>query len=264
VAGYTIAYVFRLADIHARGRQRYYALLALAGTDTQRAFEACTVIWSLFEQIAMHIVRSAEQVAARCSSSLEDSPPERRGQITPISSFLTGRTMDPDGYPRRGGMGTVRANGIAELVDNENFFCELHLIFVGMLQELGRLLGGMRVKPQEKAVVAAATHNGFAAVQDTQMAQANGHAVNGHHRHENMNSNHHEDQDETRNGDSQMRRNLNHKPFSSSEVDLPAKTISMPMRSASSDDVHENGGGGRCPTPLYSPRIVAQRHQVVV
>ena len=141
-AGYTIAYVFRLADSHARGRQRYYALLALAGSETQRAFEACTVIWSFFEQIAMNIVEAAQDVAAR--SVVDDSPPER-GHVTPISSFLTGRTMDPDGYPRRG-TANVRANGIAELVDNDRFFCELHMIFVGILQDLGRVLGGLKIK----------------------------------------------------------------------------------------------------------------------
>ena len=144
VAGYTIAYVFRLADSHARGRQRYYALLALAGFETQRAFEACTVIWTFFEQIAMNIVEAAEDVAAR--SIIDDSPPER-GHVTPISSFLTGRTMDPDGYPRRGAA-NVRANGIAELVDNDRFFCELHMMFVGILQDLGRVLGGLKIKDE--------------------------------------------------------------------------------------------------------------------
>ena len=143
VAGFTIAYVFRLADSHARGRQRYYALLALAGSETKRAFEACTLIWSYFEQIAMNIVEAAEDVAAR--SVVDDSPPER-GQVTPISSFLTGRTMDPDGYPRRG-TANVKANGIAELVDNEMFFCELHMMFVGILQDLGHMLGGLKVRP---------------------------------------------------------------------------------------------------------------------
>ena len=144
IAGYTIAYVFRLADSHARGRQRYYALLALAGFETQRAFEACTVIWSFFEQIAMNIVEAAEDVAAR--SIIDDSPPER-GHVTPVSSFLTGRTMDPDGYPRRGAA-NVRANGIAELVDNDRFFCELHMMFVGILQDLGRALGGLKIKAE--------------------------------------------------------------------------------------------------------------------
>ncbi|MCJ1410131.1 hypothetical protein MMC19_004216 [Ptychographa xylographoides] len=144
VAGYTIAYVFRLADTHARGRQRYYALLALAGSDTKRAFEACTMIWSFFEQIAMNIVEMAEDVASR--SLMDDSPP-KQGRVTPISSFLTGRTMDPDGYPRQG-TANVRANGIAELVDNDRFFCELHMMFVGILQDLGRVLGGLMIRPE--------------------------------------------------------------------------------------------------------------------
>lgn len=144
ISGYTIAYVFRLADSHARGRQRYYALIALAGSNTKRAFEACTVIWSFFEQIAMNIVEAAEDVAAR--SSFDDSPAET-GQVTPISSFLTGRTTDPDSYPRRG-TANVRANGIAELVDNGKFFCELHMMFVGILQDLGTVFGGLKIKPE--------------------------------------------------------------------------------------------------------------------
>ena len=152
IAGFTIAYIFRLADLHARGRQRYYALLALAGPETKRAFEACTVIWSNFEQIAMNIVEAAEDVAAR--SPPDDSPP-KKGPMTPISSFLTGRALDQDGYLRRG-TANVRANGIAELIDNEMFFCELHMMFVGILQELGRMLGGLRV---ESAIVESKTVN---------------------------------------------------------------------------------------------------------
>ena len=142
INGYTIAYVFRLADLHARGHQRYYALLALAGSDTRRAFEACTIIWSFFEQLAISIIEKAEHVALQTSPT--DDSPSRSEYITPVSSFLTGRTMDPDGYTRRGAA-HVRANSIAELVDDKEFFCELHMTFVGMLQELGRILGGIRV-----------------------------------------------------------------------------------------------------------------------
>ena len=144
IAGYTIAYIFRIGDHHARGRQRYYAFLALAGFDTRRAFEACNILWTFFEQLARNIVETADQVALHVSP-IDDSPPHS-DYITPISSFLTGRTIDPDGYPRRGAA-NVRANSIAELLDNENFFCELHMMFVSILQDLGRILGGMRVKP---------------------------------------------------------------------------------------------------------------------
>ncbi|MCJ1308682.1 hypothetical protein MMC25_002336 [Agyrium rufum] len=146
-SGYTIAYIFRLADPLARGRQRYYALLALAGTDAARAFEASTIVWTFFETLARNIIETAENIAAQSSPS-DDSPIEFP-YITPISSFLTGRNVGDSGdlYSRRGGaMGAVRARSIADLVNNKNFFCELHMAFVGMLQDLGRSLGGVRIE----------------------------------------------------------------------------------------------------------------------
>ena len=143
-AGYTIAYVFRLADTHARGRQRYYALIALAGSDSKRAIEACPLLWSCFEQIAANVVEMAEEVATR--ESAEDDSPPQRGHVTPVSSFLTGRALDPDGYPRRGAA-NVRPNGITELVGDDRFFCELHMMFVGILQDLGQVLGGLKIVP---------------------------------------------------------------------------------------------------------------------
>ena len=140
-AGYTIAYVFRLADTHARGRQRYYALLALAGSDTYRAFEASTMVWAYFEKIALNIIRAAQEAASR---AVRSSSPSSLGQLTPISSFLTGRGTDPDGFPRN--VTNIRANGITELVDNTGFFSEVHLAFVGILRCLGRSLGGAHTK----------------------------------------------------------------------------------------------------------------------
>lgn len=52
------------------------------------------------------------------------------------SSFLSGRTFDPDGYPRKG-YNVVRARGLAELVGMEDFFLELHRRFVVLLAQLG-------------------------------------------------------------------------------------------------------------------------------
>ena len=129
--GYTIAYGFRLADLHARGRQRYYALVALAGSETSAAIAACTVLWAFFEKIVTHILQSAGEVTARASAkeTLQDSD-----QVIPVSSFLIGRATDPDGFPRSGAQ--FRVNGIVDLVGNENFFYELHLAFVTILQTL--------------------------------------------------------------------------------------------------------------------------------
>ena len=139
--GYTIAYIFKLSDAYARGRLRHYALLALVGRDIQRAFESCTLIWSLFEEIAVRIVRMAEE--AKLRTDAHDSPEEYANLNA--SSLLTRRTKDPDGFPRHG-VANLKANGLAELVDNENFFCELHIMFAGMLQNLSTMLGGSNVR----------------------------------------------------------------------------------------------------------------------
>lgn len=144
-AGYTIAYKFRLADPYARGHQRHYALLALAGHDPGRAFKATPIVWRTFERIATTIVASTERAMHHGrSSSGEDG---ERSRPAPISSFLTQRTTDPDGYPRRNGGGGMRARGLAEMVGNDLFFAELHRSFVALLQCLGRQFGGVVVEP---------------------------------------------------------------------------------------------------------------------
>ena len=143
--GYTIAFKFRIPDPHARGGHRYYALIALAGTDTGRAFEASSYVWRVFQRIATSIMKSAENAARRASAVSPSAGPRR--QYTPVSSFLTGRATDPDGFPRQGGAANVRAKGLTELLDNEHFFFDLHGAFVVLLQGCGRLFGGMWMEP---------------------------------------------------------------------------------------------------------------------
>ena len=143
-SGYTIAYKFRIADPSARGRQRYYALLALVGSDTKRAFDASVFIWSFFERIATKILASAKSAASKVVWPREGSGDQR--QYTPVSSFLTGRTMDPDGFPRRGGSSSIKANSLSDLVADPNFFLELHKDLVMILQDLGRLFGGVKLE----------------------------------------------------------------------------------------------------------------------
>ncbi|MCJ1256757.1 hypothetical protein MMC24_004581 [Lignoscripta atroalba] len=165
LTGYTIGYKFRLADAHARGRQRYYAMIALVGSDARRAFEAGAYIWAFFEQIAVHIIQTAERVARR-NTVAGDNVAEKR-EFTPISSFLTGRTVDPDGFPRRIGAANVRASGLAELVGNENFFFELHKNFVVSLQNLGRLFDGMTFEPPVAESEAGSSSDGSSPEQET-------------------------------------------------------------------------------------------------
>ncbi|OKL60522.1 hypothetical protein UA08_04288 [Talaromyces atroroseus] len=150
VAGYTIAYVFRLPDPMARGKRRSYALIALAGKDAGRAFRASPIIWRIFQRIAAGIVSAAEkhqeeeknreEQAFRSSNSIGGR------DYTPISSFLTGRALDANGNPRRAGQ--IRARNLAEIVGNEYIFAELHAQFVTLLQQLGNMFGGAPVSDE--------------------------------------------------------------------------------------------------------------------
>jgi len=203
VAGYTIAYVFRVPDPHARGSRRTHALLALAGKDANRAFRASPVVWRAFERIANTIVDGAERgakatVAAEAEGGEGDdaavSPrtlggggdrraardvyataqprqsssaaqqqrqqqqrqrePHHQRTFTPVSSFLSGRDVDPDGYPMRKPnlWGRQRQRSLAELVGNEYLFAELHAEFVALLQMLGRTFGGVPVDEEGTVV----------------------------------------------------------------------------------------------------------------
>ncbi|CEJ56026.1 hypothetical protein PMG11_02253 [Penicillium brasilianum] len=146
VAGYTIAYIFRLPDPMARGKRRSYALVALAGKDAGRAFRACPVIWRAFGRIASGIVSAAERFQEEEKkrderNSASAQPGDR--QYTPVSSFLTGRARDPAGQPIR--LSQIRARNLADIVGNEYIFTELHAHFVALLQQLGTMFGGVPI-----------------------------------------------------------------------------------------------------------------------
>lgn len=176
-AGYTIAYVFRLQDPRSRGAKRTYALIAMAGRDSLRASRALVKVTEVFESVANRIVALAEQVLERESaasqnlsrpataippstpplgssvssmpaftspqkdrqfSSVASSPTTRN--ITPVSSFLSAKKVDPDGFPRVS-RDVMKAKSLVEIVGMENFFVELHKIFCGLLHSLIKQFG---------------------------------------------------------------------------------------------------------------------------
>ncbi|KAH7138105.1 vesicle coat protein [Dendryphion nanum] len=181
VAGYTIAYIFRLQDPRSRGAKRTYALIAMAGRDCRRASRAMVTVTNVFEAIANRIVTLAEKVLEResagatlnasrsrpataipstpppplgtsassmpmfsspqkerVSSSVASSPTIRN--FTPVSSFLTAKKVDPDGYPRVS-RDAMRPRTLVEIVSDENFFVELHQHFCRLLHFLIREFG---------------------------------------------------------------------------------------------------------------------------
>lgn len=133
VGGWTIAYNFRLSDKYARGGRRLYSLVALAGYDTRSAYDASRYIWSFFESIAAWITAKTDDQIRRIQEA-EDGQGEERSYV-PVSSFLTARTTDPDGYPRRNGGIGQKARGLTEMTGDEKLFPELHWKFVSLLQQ---------------------------------------------------------------------------------------------------------------------------------
>ena len=132
--GWTIAYKFRLSDPYARGGYRKYALIALASSET-RAYQVMTFIWEHFRRIAGNIIARTTRKAKESEGDKDENEDVKKEHRIPVSSFLTGRTTDPDGYPRQYGAARMRARGLTEMVGDDKFFAELHLEFVAMLRE---------------------------------------------------------------------------------------------------------------------------------
>lgn len=136
IDGYTVAYKFRLPDPYARGCQRHYALIALVGQDPTRTHRVTAIIWRAFRRIAAGIIARTENVILH--AKVEENVRSGRKPLIPGSSFLTSRTLDPDGYPRRNGGSNMRARGLAEMVGDELIFALIHGEFTYLLQNLGR------------------------------------------------------------------------------------------------------------------------------
>jgi hypothetical protein len=71
------------------------------------------------------------------SKSVANSPVAPTRNLSDVSSFLSAKKVDPDGYPRVS-REVMRAKGLAEIVGKENFFVELHARFCMILAQLVR------------------------------------------------------------------------------------------------------------------------------
>ncbi|KAI0397566.1 vesicle coat protein [Xylariaceae sp. FL0594] len=168
-AGYTTAYIFRIPDIHARGRKRVYAFLALSTHRERLAMKAFSFISTAFRDLAAWIQDLAEEQAERdrereeagsavaalnaayCNGGLGSRGPHDSGiglggdRERETSSFLTGGRRSAYMQRMGGSMGpggfTPKARGLAELVGLPDFFLELHTRFVQVLLELAVVLG---------------------------------------------------------------------------------------------------------------------------
>jgi hypothetical protein len=180
IAGYTIAYIFRLPDPRARGRRRTYALTALT-RDNSRAMAAFVPVTKAFEAIASSIITMTDRVleresalltrviaspsrvdvmrtppmsasvptndpsspaspvSDRAKSSTSSPPLGQNNKFSDISSFLSAKRVDPDGYPRMS-REVMRAKGLPEIVGREDFYPDLHLRFSAIINNLVTIL----------------------------------------------------------------------------------------------------------------------------
>lgn len=160
--GYTIAYIFRIPDVHARGHKRVYAFLALS-THKERTFmKLFGFIATAFREMAAWIQKLAEAEAEKAADaspvtagggyfsgpaqSSQRQSQDREGSRSEGgyggrdhgsgSSFLTGGSA----LTRRMGIGggplSLKSRGLAELVGLPEFFVQLHEKFVRLLMEL--------------------------------------------------------------------------------------------------------------------------------
>ena len=134
VNGYTTAYKFRVSDPYARGGYRRYALLALCNNE-RRHYQATAFIFTRFQYVAASIVARTEEKTQQDKGPGERGDENSKSNLMPVSSFLTGRVTDPDGFPRHGGA-RQKARGLTEMVGDEKLFAELHLDFIGLLRDL--------------------------------------------------------------------------------------------------------------------------------
>ncbi len=142
INGYTIAYKFQLPDKHARGGHRDYALLAIASNE-RRACQATALIWTHLQRIAADIMERRERTIQK--DAAEDGGEENsQPGLLSVSSFLTSRTRDPDGFLRCNGGGRAKPPrlNLTEMIGDDKFFAKLHVHFVSLLRELRWRFGG--------------------------------------------------------------------------------------------------------------------------
>ncbi|KAL8808764.1 MAG: hypothetical protein Q9200_004049 [Gallowayella weberi] len=144
VNGSTVAFKFPLPDRYARGSRRQYALLAVAKPGSSGVMEAASSIWSCFIRLVKCILAETEnqsdegRVPADVKMALD---------LTNVSSYLTGRAVDPDGFPRHGGIKT-KARNLAEITGDEYIFAKIHRTFEDLLSELAERFEGLFVESQ--------------------------------------------------------------------------------------------------------------------
>ena len=140
LTGFTIAYVFRIADPKARGGKRSYALLCIC-PEQKMVVSSWNYVVGTFEALVKRIkgfaaLKNTTDKAAAAKANAQNNASGSTGSLSGRIGGITG----PEGFlRRRDGVGS--AKGLAELVGKEDLFVEVHACFVKLLGALVRRYG---------------------------------------------------------------------------------------------------------------------------
>ncbi|KAI4864044.1 vesicle coat protein [Hypoxylon rubiginosum] len=113
LAGYTTAYIFRIPDVHARGRKRVYAFLALSTHRERLAMKTFSFISAAFRDLANWIQELAEAEAER-----EREREEANSPVAALNAAYGYGGFGTDG-PRDSGIGLGLGGGYGANVDRD-------------------------------------------------------------------------------------------------------------------------------------------------
>ncbi|XXH01743.1 hypothetical protein Hte_008104 [Hypoxylon texense] len=113
LAGYTTAYIFRIPDVHARGRKRVYAFLALSTHRERLAMKTFSFISAAFRDLANWIQELAEAEAER-----EREREEANSPVAALNAAYGYGGFGTDG-PRDSGIGLGLGGGYGAYVDRD-------------------------------------------------------------------------------------------------------------------------------------------------
>ncbi|KAL7619823.1 hypothetical protein AAE478_010368 [Parahypoxylon ruwenzoriense] len=106
LAGYTTAYIFRIPDVHARGRKRVYAFLALSTHRERLAMKTFSFVSAAFRDLANWIQELAEVEAERDREREEANSP-----VAALNAAYGHGGFGGDG-PRDSGIGLGLGSGL--------------------------------------------------------------------------------------------------------------------------------------------------------
>jgi len=158
LAGYTTAYIFRISDVHARGRKRVYAFLALSTHRERLAMKTFSFISAAFRDLAAWI-----QDLAEAEAELEREREESRSGVAAINAAYGGSAGSGgfgNGGPHDGsvGLGGGLGGGVTITPDretsrnNESSFLTGASRGQGLVQRMGGSMGPGGFAPKARGL----------------------------------------------------------------------------------------------------------------